>query len=167
MLPSLGAAGLSCWPTPSYGASLLLKSLCGAFHWLRHVFADVAYAGETNSSANWRNWATGPSLVTRSDAAKGFVLLPRRPVVECSIAWLHHKRRLAKDFEATIESATTRLYIASARLMTRGLATACECRSARSLYEAIKAETSRHGASHRFPPDVFFQSAAMADASSE
>jgi hypothetical protein len=93
------------------------------------------------------------------------VLLPRRSVVECSIAWLHHKRRLAKHFEATIESATT--YIASARLMTHRLATACEYRSAQSLFEAIKAETSRHGASHRFPPDVFFQSAAMADASRE
>jgi transposase len=60
-------------------------------------------------------------IVKRSDTAKGFVLLPRRWVVERTVAWLNRNRRLAKDFEATIESATTWLYIASVKLMSRRL----------------------------------------------
>lgn len=43
-------------------------------------------------------------IVKRSDAAKGFVVLPRRWVVERSLAWLNRNRRLAKDFEQTIAS---------------------------------------------------------------
>jgi transposase len=63
-------------------------------------------------------------ITKRSDLAKGFVLLPRRWVVERTLAWLNRNRRLVKDFEATIESAVTWLYIASAKLMSRRLAVA-------------------------------------------
>jgi Transposase DDE domain len=52
-------------------------------------------------------------IIKRSDAAKGFVLLPRRWVVERTFAWLNRNRRLAKDFERTIESATAWLFLAS------------------------------------------------------
>ena len=45
-------------------------------------------------------------------------------VVERTFAWLNRNRRLAKDFEATIQSAVTWLYIASVKLMTRRLAAA-------------------------------------------
>lgn len=48
----------------------------------------------------------------------------RRWVVECTLAWLNHNRRLAKDFEATVESAVTWLYIASVKLISRRLAVA-------------------------------------------
>jgi len=63
--------------------------------------------------------------VKRSDATKGFKLLPRRWVVERTIAWLNRNRRLAKDFEATIESAETWLMIASVKLLSRRFARAC------------------------------------------
>ena len=56
-------------------------------------------------------------IVKRSDAAKGFKLLPRRWVVERTIAWLNRNRRLAKDFEATIASAEAWLMIASVKLL--------------------------------------------------
>ena len=52
---------------------------------------------------------------------KGFVLLPCLWVVERTPAWLNHNRRLAKDFEATLESATTWLQIASVKQMYRRL----------------------------------------------
>jgi transposase len=61
-------------------------------------------------------------IVKRSDVAKGVVLLPRRWVVERTLAWLNRNRRLAKDVEATIESAVTWLYIAGVKLMSRRLA---------------------------------------------
>ena len=106
------------------GAPDLLKSLCGAFPWLRHVFADGAYGGEKlqGELARLGKWTI--EIVKRSDAPKGFVLLPRRWVVERSLAWLNRNHQLAKDFEVTIESATTWLYIASVKLMARRLGTA-------------------------------------------
>jgi len=104
------------------GAPLLLASVRHDFPWLRHVFADGGYAGDKlkNALAGKGNWTI--EIVKRSDTAKRFVLLPRRWVVERTIAWLNRNRRLAKDVESTIASATTWLYIASVKLMSRRLA---------------------------------------------
>ncbi len=63
-------------------------------------------------------------IVKRSDTAKGFELLPRRWVVERTFAWLNRSQRLARDFEATIESPVAWLQLASVQLMTRRLASA-------------------------------------------
>jgi len=104
------------------GAPRLLKALCRAFPWLRHVFADSAYAGNKLRWALAKLGKWSIEIVKRSDAARGFVVLPRRWVVERTLAWLNRNRRLAKDFEATIESATTWLYVASVKLMARRLA---------------------------------------------
>ena len=49
----------------------------------------------------------------------GFEVLPRRWVVERTLAWLNRNRRLAKDFEASIESAKAWLYVASVQLIVR------------------------------------------------
>jgi transposase len=51
----------------------------------------------------------------------GFAVLPRRWVVERTLAWLNRNRRLAKDFEATIASAKAWLYLASLQLLFRRL----------------------------------------------
>ena len=53
---------------------------------------------------------------------KGFELLPRRWVVERTLAWLNRNRRLAKDFEALIETAAAWLMLASVKLLLRRLA---------------------------------------------
>ncbi len=106
------------------GAPPLLESVRSAFPWLRHVFADSAYAGDKLKEALAERGEWSVEIVKRSDAVKGFVVLPKRWVVERTLAWLNRNRRLAKDFEATIESATTWLYIASVKLMSRRLALA-------------------------------------------
>ena len=106
------------------GAPRLLKTLRSAFPWLRHVFADSAYAGRKLKRALAKLGEWTMEIVKRSDAAKGFVLLPRRWVVERTLAWLNRNRRLAKDLEATIERATSWRYIASVKLMSRRLAAA-------------------------------------------
>ena len=106
------------------GAPLLLESVRSAFPWLRHVFADAAYAGEKlrNALADMGTWSI--EIIKRSDTAKGFVLLPRRWVVERTTAWLNRNRRMAKNFLASAESSMTWLDIASVKLMSRRLASA-------------------------------------------
>jgi transposase len=106
------------------GAPLVLASARHPYPWLRHVFADGGYAGEKLAQALPALGAWTLEIVKRSDPAKGFVLLPRRWVVERTLAWLNRNRRLAKDFEATIKSATAWLFIASVKLLSRRLARA-------------------------------------------
>ena len=96
-------------------------ALCPFWPWLRHVFADGGRAGSKLEEALAKAGRWTLEIVKRSDAAKGFELLPRRWVVERTLAWLNRNRRLAKDFEATIESAKAWLMIASTKLMIRRL----------------------------------------------
>ena len=60
-------------------------------------------------------------IVKRSDAAKGFVVLPKRWIVERTIGWLNRCRRLAKDWECLNRSALAFLRWSSIRLMLRKL----------------------------------------------
>src|SRR5262249_1768295 len=60
-------------------------------------------------------------IVKRSDRTKGFVVLPRRWVVERTFAWLNRCRRLGKDWENLNRNALTFLRLASIRLMHRKL----------------------------------------------
>ena len=60
-------------------------------------------------------------IVKRSDRVKGFVVQPRRWVVERTIAWLNRCRRLAKDWENLNRNALAFIKLASIRLMLRKL----------------------------------------------
>jgi transposase len=60
-------------------------------------------------------------IVKRSDQAKGFVVLPKRWIVERTLAWLNRCRRLAKDWENLNRVALAFLHLASIRLMLRKL----------------------------------------------
>jgi putative transposase len=107
------------------GAPEVLKAARFRFPWLRHVFADGGYAGQKLRDAMTGNGDWTIEIIRRSDTAKGFEVLPRRWVVERTFAWLGRCRRLAKDWETSIESSTAWGYIASIRLMTRRLARYC------------------------------------------
>jgi transposase len=104
------------------GAPLVLAAIIRRFPWLRYVFADGGYAGDKLKDALARIGKWTLEIIKRSDAAKGFELLPRRWVVERTFAWLNRNRRLAKDFERTIESTTAWLFLASVQLLTRRFA---------------------------------------------
>jgi transposase len=106
----------------SRGAGLVIEAVHSLFPWLRHLFADSAYAGDKlrNRLAEFGDWTI--ELVKRPATAVGFQLLPRRWVVERTLAWLNRNRRLAKDFEASLASATAWIYIASMQLLVRRLA---------------------------------------------
>jgi len=107
------------------GAPDVLKAARYHFPWLRHVFADGGYAGGKLKRALEGSGGWTIEIIRRNATAKGFELLPRRWVVERTFAWLGRCRRLAKDWETTIESATAWAYLASIRLMTRRLARYC------------------------------------------
>jgi transposase len=104
------------------GAPGLLGSIRYLFPWLRHVFADGGYAGDKLTRALTRHGKWRIEIVKRSDQATGFQVLPRRWVVERTFAWLNRNRRLAKDFEATVGSSQTWIYLASVQLLARRLA---------------------------------------------
>lgn len=101
------------------GAPLVLKSIRKAYPDLRHVFADGGYAGPKLRDAleGEGNWTI--ATVKRSDAAEGFEVIPRRWVVERTFAWLKRCRRLAADWEKSIESSTAWILIAHIRTLTR------------------------------------------------
>jgi putative transposase len=107
-----------------HGAVPLLRALRRRFPRLGHIFADRIYRGQQlrNAIADCGPWSI--EIVERPPGVKGFQLLPRRWVVERTFAWLGRNRRLAKDFEATIASATAWLILASIRLLSRRLARA-------------------------------------------
>jgi transposase len=102
------------------GGIWLLATLFGQFPFLAKLFADSAYAGSIFHTALGKvlpNLKT--EIVRRSDRAKGFVPLPKRWIVERTIAWLNRCRRLAKDWENLNRSALAFLKLASIRLMLR------------------------------------------------
>lgn len=101
------------------GAVLVVQDCYDLFPWLRHLFADSAYAGDKlrRALAGFGRWTI--EIIKRT--AKGFEALPRRWVVERTLAWLNRNRRLAKDFEASIASAKAWLYPASIQILVRRL----------------------------------------------
>lgn len=97
-------------------------SLFGLFPFLLKLFADGGYQGEQFQSGLRAALAhVQVEIVKRSDRAKGFVVLPKRWIVERTFAWLNRCRRLAKDWENLNRRALTFLRLASIRLMLRRL----------------------------------------------
>jgi putative transposase len=60
-------------------------------------------------------------IVKRSDEVTGFQVLPRRWVVERTLAWLSHNRRLSRDYEALPEMSQAFVYTAMIPLMLKRL----------------------------------------------
>jgi transposase len=88
----------------------------------REKGSDSAYAGSIFHTALTKVLPNlGTEIVKRSDRAKGFVPLPKRWIVERTIAWLNRCRRLAKDWENLNRNALAFLKLASIRLMLRKL----------------------------------------------
>jgi hypothetical protein len=69
----------------------------------------------------------------------GFTVLPRPWVVERFFAWINRNRRLAKDFERTIASATEFLYAASVMFLVRRLAKSSTKLTSRAHWGALRA----------------------------
>ena len=104
------------------GGLAVLVTLFGLYPFLRKLFADSAYEGPIFHSALANILPRlKTEIVKRSDKVKGFVVLPKRWIVERTIAWLNRCRRLAKDWENLNRNALAFLKLASIRLMLRKL----------------------------------------------
>lgn len=103
------------------GAKLVLKRAKVWFLKLKIIWADGGYAGKLVKWAKqYYRWTI--DIVKRSDIAKGFVLLPKRWIVERTFSWFGRYRRLSKDYEFRTDTSETMLYIAMTHIMVRRLA---------------------------------------------
>jgi transposase len=100
-------------------AAITLKGLRRQFPWLEKLYADSGYAGVKLRDALVGEAAPELEIVKRPREASGFVLLPRRWVVERSFAWFGRNRRLYKDCECHLRTALACLYIASVNMLLR------------------------------------------------
>src|SRR5215217_7432388 len=97
----------------------LLKSV-------ERLFADGAYSGAATAAAAKRTGKVVLEIVKRSDAAKGFVVVTKRWIVERTFGWLGRCRRLVKDFENLTRTQLAFVQLAMIRLMTRRIARLCQ-----------------------------------------
>jgi putative transposase len=103
------------------GARLVLTRREGGTKKLRRVWVDGGYRGTILDWA-WNRCKIILDRVLRPEGSKGFVLLPRRWVVERTFAWLLRCRRLSMDYERLPASSEAWIYIAMIRVMVRRLA---------------------------------------------
>lgn len=104
------------------GGAMLMATLFGLYPFLLKLYADGGYQGPEFQQAMKAIMAqVNVAIVKRSDQAQGFVVLPKRWVVERTFAWLGRCRRLAKDWECLDRKARAFLMLASVRLMLRRL----------------------------------------------
>lgn len=82
------------------------------------AYVDQGYTGESAAEAAQAH-GIALEVVKLSDAKRGFVLLPRRWVVERSFAWMARCRRLARDYERLSETLTGLHLVAFTILMLR------------------------------------------------
>ena len=109
------------------GACLVLARLRARFARLTIIWGDAAYgrAGLPDWVKKTFGWVL--QTVLRPFQASGFVVLPKRWLVERTFAWLGRYRRHSKDYERTTESSEAMIYISMTHLMSRRLATAHAC----------------------------------------
>ena len=91
----------------------MLRDLCKR---IKLVWADGGYRGEDllDLARDVMNWVW--EVVMRSDNTNGFVVIPRRWVVERTFSWLYQARRLSKDYEKTTQNSEAMVYLAMIRI---------------------------------------------------
>lgn len=116
------------------GARLLLGKVEKELPRMRLVWADRGYNGALKEwmreRLGWaleivkppRRWVRVPEGVEPPPYPKGFIVLPRRWVVERTLAWICRNRRMSRDYEFLPETTETLIYVAMSRLMLKRLA---------------------------------------------
>lgn len=104
------------------GAALVLDKIRTRFPWLELVWADNGYNARQVDAAVAQVPVLRLEIVKRSDDTKGFVVLPRRWVVERTFSWFGRNRRLAKDYENLVETLAAFVAFACIQIAVRRLA---------------------------------------------
>jgi transposase len=118
MLGSIGTAG-DCLSSHApqvqdrNGGGALLHISCGLLPFIEKVWADGSYHHDRLSQAT----SITVAIFSKIAGQSGFVVLPRRWVVERFFAWINRNRRLAKDVKATLKSAAAFFCAAAAMFM--------------------------------------------------
>jgi putative transposase len=102
------------------GAQAVLLTARQRWPRLQVIWADGGYAGQL---VRWVKQVCGwlLSTVLKPVGQVGFVVLPKRWVVERTFGWWHRYRRLAKDYEYLVETSETLIYATMIHLMVRRL----------------------------------------------
>lgn len=108
------------------GAALVLdKRTRRLFPFIERIYADGGYQGPRVRAAAARTGTWKIEIIKRSDIAKGFVVLPKRWVVERTLAWVSRNRRLSRDFERYATTVSAFIRLAMIRIMLRRLTSPC------------------------------------------
>lgn len=104
------------------GGHFVLRGIKDTYRRLKVVFADSAYG-----KCGLPEWAKKTcrvvlQTVLRPVDINGFVVLPKRWIVERTFAWINRHRRLSKDYERLTENSEAAIYIAMIDLMSKRLA---------------------------------------------
>jgi transposase len=116
----LGALVVGADWAEQQGARELLARLLPQWPRLRKLWADQGYRGLEEGLQ--REYGVALAIVSRAPEQRGFVPLPRRWVVERSIAWTDRCRRLAKEYEHLAESSLAMIYLAACHVLLKRLA---------------------------------------------
>ena len=103
------------------GGGLLIATLFGLHPFLTRLYADAGYQGPRFADAVAKAMDQLEVEIVKRSELHRFVVLPKRWLVERTIAWLNRCRRLAKDWENRSHNALAFLRLASVRLMLRKL----------------------------------------------
>jgi putative transposase len=104
------------------GGKRLLSGLKPLHPRLALIWADQGYSGEEfarwcQAEGHWR-----VEIVQRNPHEQGFVVQPKRWIVERTLAWIDRFRRFSKDFERKVQTSEEFIQIAMTRLMLKRLA---------------------------------------------
>ena len=109
------------------GARLVLdRRTRRLFPFIERIFADAGYQGPQAATAIAKTGTWKLEIVKRSERHR-FVVLPKRWIVERTLAWISHNRRLARDFERYARSAAAFVRLAMIRIMLRRLTRPSHC----------------------------------------
>ena len=101
------------------GGERLLALVREAVKYLQVLWADSAFRGALEWA--WVRWGWVGLVIKRMAGQVGFVVQPRRWIVERTFGWLNRSRRLSKEYERTTESSEAFIRVAMIHLMLKRL----------------------------------------------
>ena len=100
-----------------WGGPKLVEKLRESVKFIQMLWGDSHF--DTAIAHAWSFWAWPGVVVRQLRKQLGFVVLPKRWIVERTFGWWNRYRRLSKDYERTESSSEAFIYIAMIRLMVR------------------------------------------------